>query len=325
MNNILVVTDTYEQVNGVSTTYKNMIAVSEGNITVAHPGMWSYKSPSIYPEVQICIEPLKVYKYLKMMNPCHIHIATEGVLGLVGRIYCARHKVPYTTAYHTKFPEFLYEMANIPQWITYSYLRWFHKKSKAILVPTVSCIDELKKRGFKNLVVWTRGVSDEMISDKAPQKTDKIKLLNVGRVSKEKNLDVVCKLSEHDKYEVTIVGDGPYLEELKTKYPKAKFVGYKFGKELADIYATNDVFVFPSLTDTFGIVIIEALRNGTPVAAYDVTGPKDIINDGLTGSMCYDIEQSIEICLKLDRDTIKQVSNRWSWKECLRVFLESLK
>lgn len=323
MNNILIVTDTFEQVNGVSTTYKNMIAEYDGQITVAHPGLWSYTTSKLYPEVQICYQPFKAYAYFEMVKPCHVHIATEGVLGLTARIYCKMYNIPYTTAYHTKFPEFLWELANVPKWLTYAYLRWFHKKSKAILVPTLSCMEELSKRGFNNLRLWTRGVSAEMISDKTPTKTERLKLLNVGRISKEKNLDVLCKLT--DKYDVTIVGDGPYLEELKAKYPDAKYLGYKFGKELADIYATHDVFVFPSLTDTFGIVIIEALCNGTPVAAFNVTGPKDIVQDGYTGSMCDDLEQSIAICARLNRDVIKQESTKWSWGKCLSTFLDALK
>jgi len=323
MNNILIVTDTFEQVNGVSTTYKNMIAEYDGKITVAHPALWSYTTSKLYPEVQICYQPFRAYKFFEMIKPCHVHIATEGVLGLTARIYCKLWNVPYTTAYHTKFPEFLYELAKIPKWLTYSYLRWFHKKSKAILVPTVSCMEELKNRGFNNLRLWTRGVSQEMISEKVPTSSDKIRLLNVGRVSKEKNLDELCKLA--DKYDVTIVGDGPYLEELKSKYPNVTYLGYKFGKELADIYATHDVFVFPSKTDTFGIVIIEALCNGTPVAAYNVTGPKDILQDGLTGSMCDDLEQSIQICAMLNRDNIKKASTKWSWKECLDTFLDALR
>ena len=321
---MLIVTDTYEQVNGVSNTYKNLLKISKEKIDIIHPGQFKWRPSPLYPEVQLCTEPLKVYKHIKGLKPKHIHIATEGMLGLMARIYCERHSVPYTTSFHTKFPEFLKKIAHIPECITYSYERWFHKHSQTILVPTQGMKEELEENGFENQIdVWTRGVAKELIAPKRTATKDPVRLLSVGRVSKEKSLDEVCMLS--DKYHITVVGDGPYKQTLEGRYPKVDFVGYKFGEELAKIYADHDVFVFPSRTDTFGIVMIESLCNGTPVAAYDVTGPKDVIQNGITGYLGNDLEENIRLCLELDCAKIKRSAvKEWSWEKALDIFLNSI-
>jgi len=285
---------------------------------VIHPGLFKWKSISIYPEVQICKEPLKAYKKIKEINPTHIHIGTEGTIGLAARIYCKLNKIPYTTGYHTKFPEYLWKLAHIPLFITYSYLKVFHNDSKAILVPSASCKEELNKKGFNQVFVWTRGVSKNLISNKPYRKSKTPKIIYVGRVSKEKNLEVLCELQ--DKFAITIVGEGPLLHKLKLQFPKVNFLGYRFGSALADTYKSHDVFCFPSKTDTFGIVMIEALANGLPVAAFNVTGPKDIVEEGKTGYLGDNLEDHIRKCFKLDRKNIaSNINQHWSWPKCIEI------
>ena len=216
----------------------------------------------------------------------------------------------------------------MPTGITYRYLRWFHKYSKVVLVPTESMKKELETRGFKNIKIWTRGVGKDLIAVReSSRKHTPLKVLYVGRVSIEKNLDDLCKLQ--DNYNITIVGDGPYLKHLKRTYKNINFVGYKFGKELKDEYIKNDVFCFPSLTDTFGIVIIEALCNGLPVAAYNVTGPRDILEYGITGYMVQtgnDLSKAIEMCKSIDNVKVQDLSvKKWTWKNCFDIFLEAIK
>lgn len=328
---ILVVTDNLkDQVNGVVTTYKNMeaYAVRAGHsIVYLDPGKFRHISCPGYPEVKLSI-PSYFTKKIEKMGADRIHIATEGPLGLLAKFHCDYYKIPYTTAYHTKFPEFLKKIAWVPTFITYRYLRWFHKYSKAVLVNTESLKQELADRGFKNLVLWTRGVSKELITTRlSARKHVPLKVLYVGRVSKEKNLEALCNLQ--GLYDITIVGDGPHLNYLKKTYNKVNFTGYKFGKELSKIYSENDVFAFPSLTDTFGIVIIEALCNGLPVAGYRVTGPQDIIEYGVTGYMVQtgnSLISAIDKCKSLDNVEVQNISvKKWTWQNCFDIFLKTVK
>jgi glycosyltransferase involved in cell wall biosynthesis len=325
---ILIVTDNLrDQVNGVVTTYKNIenYAISAGHsIVYLDPGQFHHIDCPLYPEVKLSIPTFFIRK-IEKMGADHIHIATEGPLGLWAKFYCDANKKRYTTAYHTKFPEFLKKLAWVPTSLTYRYLNWFHRHSKAVLVPSQSLKKELQERNFKNLVVWTRGVSQELIKPRISNARDyTLKVLYVGRVSQEKNLEVLCKLQ--DMYQITIVGDGPMLQQLKRKYPKVSYVGYKHGEELAQIYSENDVFAFPSLTDTFGIVVIEAMCNGLPVAAYRVTGPQDIIEYGVTGYMVQlgnNLSKAIDMCRSLDNKKVQALSvNRWTWQKCFDIFLE---
>jgi glycosyltransferase involved in cell wall biosynthesis len=323
VHKILIATDSFDQVNGVSTTYRNILKHSRKQTYVVHPGLFKWTNFSVYPEVQFCTEPLKAYKKIKDIAPTHIHIGTEGSIGLAARIYCKLNKIPYTTGYHTKFPEYLWKLARIPQFLTYTYLKVFHNDSKAILVPSRSCQEELIKKGFNRVVVWTRGVAKNLISHKPFKKSKLTKIIYVGRVSKEKNLESLCELE--NKFEITIVGEGPILNKLKAKYPKVNFTGYRFGRELADTYKEHDVFCFPSKTDTFGIVMIEALANGLPVAAYRVTGPVDIVEEGITGYLGDNLEDSIYQCLKLNRKNIaSNINQQWTWNRCISILHDHL-
>ena len=318
MHKILIATDSFDQVNGVSTTYRNILKHSSKKTYVVHPGLFKWTNFSVYPEVQFCTEPLKAYNKIKEIAPTHIHIGTEGPIGLAARIYCKLNKIPYTTGYHTKFPEYLWKLLRIPEFLTYAYLKVFHNDSKAILVPSKSCQEELIKKGFNHVVVWTRGVAKNLISHKPFKKSKIPKIIYVGRVSKEKNLDPLCELE--NKFEITIVGEGPILNKLKDKYPKINFTGYRFGRNLADTYKEHDVFCFPSKTDTFGIVMIEALANGLPVAAYKVTGPVDIVEEGKTGYLGDNLEDNIRRCLKLNRKSIaSNINQQWAWDRCIQI------
>lgn len=324
---MLIVTDTFHQVNGVSTTYKNLKKVAKSKqipLKIIHPGLFKWMPMPFYPEIQLSLQPIQLWRLLNRFNPHQIHIATEGMMGLVARSWCKWHKKPFTTAYHTRFPEYLRVMFRMPLSLSYWYMRQFHAPAKVTFVTTESVKKELNSRGFDHLVTWTRGVSKQLISQRAnfnnkPTDHPTLRVLNVGRVSREKNLDSLCALQ--DSFEITIVGDGPYLAELKEKYQHVQFLGYKFGQELADIYANNDVFAFPSLTDTFGIVMIEAMCNGLPVAGHNVPGPKDVIEHGITGIINDNLYAGILDCQPLNRQAIQaNAIKKWSWNRCFDIF-----
>jgi glycosyltransferase involved in cell wall biosynthesis len=324
---ILIITDNLRtQVNGVVTTFKNIetYAVLDGyDIVYLDPGQFSYIDCPGYAEVKLSW-PKQIGKKIEEMDPDFIHIATEGPLGFAARCYLDRRKIKYNTSYHTKFPEFLHKMYRIPESITYHYMRWFHKHSGRVLTTTQTMVDDLRARGFDgDIIPWTRGVDRSIFNSQLRGKTArKPILLSVGRVSKEKGLDDFCQL-DYDAVKI-VVGDGPYRAELEKKYPDVLFAGEKFGKELAMYYANADVFVFTSRTDTFGIVIIEALACGTPVAAYPVPGPIDILDNGVTGYMSSNLKNNIDNCLKLDRQQVEQASQKWSWSNCWDIFRNNL-
>jgi glycosyltransferase involved in cell wall biosynthesis len=320
---MLIVTDTFEQTNGVSTTYKNLKRIARSrhlSFKVIHPSLFNWIPMPFYPEIQLATQPCRLWRLLNRINPPQLHIATEGILGVVARTWCQYHKKPFTSSYHTQFPQYLNVYFCLPLSWTYAYLRRFHAPAKTTFVTTETIYQQLSARGFKHLTVWTRGVSDQLKSDQAFKQSDKkLKVLNVGRVSKEKNLDTLCACE--NEFDISIVGDGPYLDTLKNKYKNVRFLGYKYGKELADIYTQHDIFAFPSLTDTFGIVMIEAMCNGLPVAGHDVAGPIDVIDHGVTGYVNNNLRNAIIDCSILDRQNIKETArSKWSWSRCFDIF-----
>ena len=325
MHRIAIVTDNLRtQINGVVTTFNSMEdhANDDGyEFRFIDPSLFKHISAPLYPEVKLSL-PLHIGDKIELLNPDFIHIATEGPVGLAARLYCDGQGYRYNTSYHTKFPEFMQEIYKIPAGLTYKYLRWFHKHSGVVLTNTESMVGHLKAAGFDGkLVSWTRGVDTEKLKPTVEDIQDG-SVLYVGRVSKEKNLEALCDLE--DKFNIVIVGDGPHRAFLERKYKKVKFVGYKTGSELANYYRKASVFCFPSTSDTFGIVIIEAMSLGCPVAAYPVTGPVDIIENHVTGVISLDLEQSIIECLELDRDLIKLKSKQWTWRECWLQFKKQL-
>jgi glycosyltransferase involved in cell wall biosynthesis len=328
MSKILIITDNLpDQINGVVTTFKNIeaCAILDGySVDYITPLEFFHFGCPLYNEVKLSI-PFNIGKKIKALEPDHVHIATEGPLGLSARLWLDRNGWRYNTSYHTKFPEFLKSIAGIPLKWTYEYLRWFHKHSGKVLVTTKSMAQDLKEHNFvADIVEWTRGVDRDNLKPTRNWRPhlDKPRVLYVGRVSKEKNLEKLCELYKH--YDITIVGDGPIRRKLELKYIKVDFVGYRSGEELANYYATADVFCFPSVNDTFGIVMIEALSVGTPVAAYPVNGPIDIIENGVTGFMEDDLKSAIDKCLKLNRLNIQRISSKWTWQECWSVFKNNL-
>ena len=324
---ILIVTDNLpEQINGVVTTYKNIEAMAlRDNYRVVYldPGRFRYVSCPGYNEVKIAF-PRKVGKILEEINPDHIHIATEGPVGLRVRQYLDKHNYRYNTAYHTKFPEGLRKLFGIPEAVTWPLVRWFHKHSGKVLTTTDTMVKELKEHGFDGEIIsWTRGVDREIFHPGHRNSSHEPYLLCVSRVSKEKNLERFFEL-DYRGYKKIMVGDGPMLETYRKQYPEVHFTGYKTGIDLAKYYANADVFVFPSQWETFGIVMIEAMACGTPVAAFPCQGPEDVIDEGITGCMNTDLKQAVKDAFMLDRHQVWQGSHRWSWESAWEIFRNNL-
>ena len=326
---ILIVTDNLpDQINGVVTTYKNIeaCAVLDGyHVVYITPRNFRYFDCPGYNEVKIAFT-WEMGKKIEALSPDYIHIATEGPVGLCARKYLSKHNFRYNTAYHTKFPEGLRALFGIPEAITWPLVRWFHKHSGKVLTTTDSMVKELKEHGFDGeLISWTRGVDRNIFSPILRDEwhgQEKV-LVCVSRVSKEKNLQDFLELDYPNSYKI-MVGDGPMLETYKKQYPDVTFTGFKTGIELAKYYANADVFVFPSKWETFGIVMIEAMACGTPVAAYPVQGPKDVIDEGVTGFMENDLSTAVHRCLGLNRDKVFEGSKRWSWENAWKIFKDNL-
>ena len=324
---ILIVTDNlYDQINGVVTTYKNIEAHAvRDNYRVVYldPGRFRYVDCPGYNEVKIAF-PRKVGKILEEINPDYIHIATEGPVGLRVRQYLDKHNYRYNTAYHTKFPEGIRKLFGIPESITWPLVRWFHKHSGKVLTTTDTMVKELRDHGFDGDVIpWTRGVDRDVFNPTHRVKTVSKYLLCVSRVSKEKNLEAFFDL-KYPGYLKIMVGDGPMLETYKQQYPDVHFTGYKTGVDLARYYANAEAFVFPSQWETFGIVMIEAMACGTPVAAYPCAGPLDVVDPGVTGYLSLDLKHAVDECLKLDRTIVEKGSHRWSWQSAWEIFRNNL-
>ena len=324
---ILIITDNIpSQINGVVTTYKNIepYAIADGyTIHYIHPGRYRYIDCPGYNEVKLAY-PKGLWKEIDAISPDYIHIATEGPMGMFARSYLTIRGHRYNTAYHTKFPEAIKKIIGIPEAVTWPLIRWFHKNSNRVLTTTNSMVEELKAHGFgDNVVSWTRGIDRETFYPDQNRAINQTPIfLNIGRVSAEKNLEEFYKLDLPGKK--IQVGDGPKLKEYREKYPDVEFVGAKRGKELADYYRQADVFVFPSRWDTFGLVQIEAMACGTPVAAFPVQGPLDVIDQNITGYMDNDLSIAIEKCLSFDRNSVYEGSLRWSWKSAWDIFKENL-
>jgi glycosyltransferase involved in cell wall biosynthesis len=324
---ILIITDNLkDQINGVVTTYKNIeiCAVRDGyNVVVLDPGWFSYIDCPGYNEVKIAY-PRNLGKKIAEISPDYIHVATEGPLGLWARAYLSLAGVPHNTAYHTKFPEGLKKLFGIPEWITWRFVRWFHKHSGKVLTTTDSMVRELQVHGFDGEVIsWTRGVDRAIFTPDLREDAPAKYLLCVSRVSKEKNLEKFFEL-DYPGYLKIMVGDGPMLEKYKKHYPAVHFTGFKTGKDLARYYANAEVFVFPSQWETFGIVMIEAMSCGTPVAAFPCQGPEDVIDQAETGFMNENLEDAVTACLQLNRDRVYKGSQRWTWDRAWEIFRDNL-
>jgi glycosyltransferase involved in cell wall biosynthesis len=326
MKKILIITDNlHDQINGVVTTYSNIETyanLDSYEFSYVDPSNFIHIDAPKYPEIKLSFVRA-IGKKIKKLQPDHIHIATEGPVGLAGRIWCNRKKIQYNTAYHTKFPESIKKLLGIPESITWRYVRWFHKHSGKVLTTTDTMVKELLDHKFKgNIISWTRGVDRDIFKPELRQGFPAKYLLCVSRVSKEKNLEAFLEL-KYPGYQKIMVGDGPMLETYKRQYPDVTFTGFKTGMDLAQYYANAEVFVFPSRWETFGIVMIEAMACGTPVAAYPCQGPEDVIDEGITGCMNADLKQAVTDCLFLPRHIVWEKSQRWSWEKSWEIFRDS--
>ncbi|KQW71157.1 alpha-mannosyltransferase [Phenylobacterium sp. Root77] len=334
---ILLVTDAWEpQVNGVVRTLSRVVAELTNlghSVEVISPDQFKTFPLPTYPEIKVAIaahEP--VQERFKAFEPEAIHIATEGPLGLAARRICVEWKLPFTTSYHTRFPEYVSARLPLPLAAGYAYMKWFHKPSGRMMVTTPTMKDELERHGFGNISVWSRGVDTVMFHPKRDDEPDIFEgltrpiFLSVGRVAVEKNIEAFLGLDLPGTK--VVVGDGPQLEELRERYPAAVFTGAKFGDELAAHFSCADVFVFPSLTDTFGLVILEAMAAGIPVAAYPAPGPIDILPGSGAGVLAHSATEGLrEACLealKLDRKTVRAFAEGFSWKACAEDFVKNL-
>jgi len=330
---IAIITDAAApQVNGVVRTLgqlgKELEKLGHEAVYIT-PDMFKTIAMPTYKEIRIAINAKRsVAKLMDEMKPDAVHIATEGPLGLAGRAYCQRRGIPFTTSFHTRFPEYLHARFRVPQSWTYAFIRWFHAPSKSVMVATPLLKTELQERGFKNIRLWSRGVDTTLFHprpDLVAAKTTGAKRpiwLYVGRVAIEKNIDAFLNLDLPGTK--VVVGDGPRLETLKKKFPETIFKGPLFSSELADAYAGADCFVFPSKTDTFGLVLIEALACGTPVAAYPVQGPLDVIADAPVGKLHDDLKTACLKALKADRGVCRAYALGFSWEACTQQFLSNV-
>lgn len=328
---ILIVTDAWDpQVNGVVRTLKSTRRELEkmGHVVdMLTPLEFRTIPCPTYPEIRLSLLPrAKVERRLNEAAPDALHIATEGPLGLAARSYAKRHGLSFTTAYHTRFPEYVKARFGVPLSLTYGFLRWFHGGASAVLVPTRVVKEDLERYGFapERVVLWSRGVELEIFKPGEAMKHDARPpvFLCVGRVAVEKNIEAFLELDlPGTKW---VAGEGPLLESLRRKYPEVRFTGVLGQRELASLYNAADVFVFPSRTDTFGLVLLEAMACGCPVAAYPVTGPVDVIGDSPAGVLDDDLRAAALKALTIDRALPRAHAERFSWEACTRQFVDYL-
>ena len=328
---IAIVTDAWHpQTNGVVRTLSTTCDVLRRwghEVTVISPETYPSIPAPTYPEIRLALTaPGAVGRQLAKIAPVAVHIATEGPLGLAARRYCLRRKVPFTTAYHTQFPDYLARRTGLPASAFWPYIRWFHRPAQRIMVATETIRTQLREQGLTQLTHWSRGVDLSCFSPAAPPPPEYAGLqgpilLYVGRVAVEKNIEAFLAC-DYPGTKV-VVGDGPARAALEAKFPKARFLGKRSGVDLAGCYAGADVFVFPSRTDTFGLVMIEAMACGTPVAAFPVAGPLDIVTDDV-GALHQDLGRAIDAARYCDRARCAAYGASYSWEAATRQFLSGL-
>lgn len=330
---ILLATDAWEpQINGVVRTLTRTVAELRAmghEVDIIEPGQFKTVPLPTYSEIKLAVGCYAaIQERLKAFEPEAIHIATEGPIGLATRRICLEWKLPFTTSYHTRFPEYVSARLPVPVGAGYAYMKWFHKPSGRVMVATVTMREELEKHGFRNLALWSKGVDTELFHPHESHVFDDLKRpvwLYVGRIAVEKNLEAFLKLDLPGTK--VLVGTGPQKEELERRHPEAVFPGPQFGEDLADSYAAADVFVFPSLTDTFGLVMLEAMASGTPVAAYAAPGPVDVIPNsgaGVLAELDGDLKTACLEALKIDRKQARRYAERFSWRACAEEFFSNL-
>jgi glycosyltransferase involved in cell wall biosynthesis len=323
---VLVATDAWHpQVNGVVRTLGSLArAAGRLGATIEFLSPEGFPSCPVptYPGLRLALPSRRrIAERIDRLKPDAIHLATEGPIGFAVRGYCRRRGRPFTTSYTTRFPEYISARSPIPEALIYATLRWFHSAASVTMVATPSLRNELAGRGFANLGMWTRGVDVDLFR---PDRAIDLALprpvfMTVGRVAVEKNLEAFLSLDLPGSK--VVIGDGPQLEKLKSDFPDVKFLGALENGILAAHLAGADVFVFPSRTDTFGIVQLEALASGVPVAAYPVTGPKDVIGSHPVGALHEDLGVACMEALRVSRDACRQFALGYSWENSARQFL----
>ncbi|MFN4328350.1 MAG: glycosyltransferase family 4 protein [Limnobacter sp.] len=353
---ILIATDAWHpQVNGVVQTLTQLchqLQTLGHEVKVIHPGMFKTVPCPTYPEIRLALWPWGVVsKTLKDFAPDAVHIVTEGPIGLAMRLIAHARRLPFTTAYHTQFPEYVQARSGIPVRFTAAVLNWFHRPAQRVMVPTLSVIATLKSRGLNNCVLWQRGVDLQRFSP-MPSDTDRHlsynpkalaqdepEVVNVlrtlqglpqqgpvflyaGRVAVEKNLEAFLELDLPG--EKWIAGDGPARKALERQFPEVRWFGMQKHSALAEIYKRADVFVFPSKTDTFGLVLLEAMASGCPVAAFPVHGPIDVVGDSGAGVLSDNLRMAALCALDIPREVPRQHASGFSWSNCASQFLGHL-
>ena len=325
---VLVATDAWHpQVNGVVRTYERLAQEAPKlgfELSFLAPGAFRTLPCPTYPEIRLALAgPGAVARHIEAARPDFIHIATEGPIGLMTRRYCRKRHLPFTTTYHTRFPECVAARVPVPEGWCYRLERRFHGGAAATFVATPSVKAELEARGFERLILWSRGVDLDLFRPRRMRLFGEGPVfLYVGRIAVEKNLKAFLDLGLPGRK--VLVGDGPQRPELERLYPEAVFAGSKEKEDLARAYASADVFVFPSLTETFGLVLIEALASGLPVAAYPVSGPKDVVTDPRAGVLSNDLKQAAAHALTLDSKAARSHARTFSWENSARQFLENV-
>lgn len=327
---LLLVTDAwYPQINGVTTTLdqvsQQMAKVGHEVVRLSPEQFRSVPCPT-YPEIRLALtSPGSIVRKVDEIRPDAIHIATEGPLGFLARRYCVARGKPFTTSFHTRFPEYIEMRFRVPAGTIYRLQRWFHNAGAAMMVTTARLREELEQRGFSTVVPWSRGVDTDLFRPRDDRGLDlpgPISLF-VGRVAPEKNLEAFLQLDLPGTK--LIVGDGPDREALSAKYPDVVFAGPKRGEELALHFASADVFVFPSRTDTFGLVMIEALACGVPVAALPVPGPLDVVGGTEVAVLDEDLRSAVLRALEIPREACRRFAEGFSWQACADQFIGHLR
>lgn len=325
---ILLATDAWSpQINGVVRTYQRLQAELKrmgGELAVLGPENFRCVPCPSYPEIGLALPDLKLCADLiEAAQPDAIHIATEGPVGWMARRYCTRRKLPFTSSFHTRFADYVSARWPVPEAWVYAFQKRFHQRSAGVMVATRSLAADLSARGFQGLMPWTRGVDTDLFRPRAVRLFgDGPVFLYVGRVAVEKNIEAFLQLDLPGVK--VVVGDGPQLGDLRARYGDVIFTGVRESEELADCYASGDVFVFPSRTDTFGMVMLEAMASGVPVAAFPAIGPKDLVTPGVSGVLSLDLRAAAQAALALDRAAVREAALAFTWQAAAKLFLSNI-
>ncbi|HEY7669240.1 MAG TPA: glycosyltransferase family 1 protein [Hyphomicrobium sp.] len=325
---ILIATDAWHpQVNGVVRTYERLtqeLKVLGVELSFLAPHEFFSVPCPTYPEIRLAVPGFaRVARRFRSLKPDVVHIATEGPIGWMARRYCRARAIPFTTSFHTRFPEYLAQRFSIPVAWTTAILRRFHNAGRGLMAATPSLARELEAQGFERVMPWTRGVDTELFRPRSVRLFGEAPVfLYVGRIAAEKSIAEFLNLDLPGRK--VVVGGGPQLDELKARYPDVIFTGKRTGEALAECYASADVFVFPSRTDTFGMVLLEAMASGLPVAAFPVTGPMDIVVPGVTGVLSEDLRAATIAALQLDRARVRSKAAEFGWEGAARLFLANI-